>query len=97
MRFTEKDLSMRAFTITIRVLLGVVAGVVAFLFGLFLPLWVMMAIGKDPGDIAGGFLTIGIGTPIGLVCGISAGVFAFTRIRLGFGAGSRRGLPPQRP
>jgi hypothetical protein len=83
---------MRAFTIAIRVLLAVVAGVVAFFFGLFLPLWVMMAVGKDPGNIAGGFLTIGIGTPIGLVCWISAGVIVFTKMRLG--TESRKGLHP---
>ena len=59
-----------------------VVGAIAFVFGLFLPLWTMMLIGRDPGDLAGGILTIWAGGPIGLLLGIATGVVSFNKLRI---------------
>jgi hypothetical protein len=72
---------MRIVNIIFRVLLSIAAGALAFFVGLFLPLWTTMLIGRDPGDIGGGFLTLGIGLPIGLASAAAAGWFSFTRTR----------------
>jgi len=64
-----------------RILLALVVGGLGFVAGAFAPLWVMMAKGKDPGDIAGGLLTMGIGFPLGLACGIASGWFCFTKTK----------------
>jgi hypothetical protein len=38
---------------------------IAFSVGLFLPLWTLMLIARDPGNIGGGLLTMWIGGPVG--------------------------------
>jgi hypothetical protein len=72
---------MKGALITVRILAAIVIGAFAFVLGSFAPLWAMMAIGRDPGDIGGGLLTIGIGLPIGVVCGIVAGWYFFAGTR----------------
>ena len=72
---------MKALRIALRILLAVVAGGFTFAFGSFAPLWVMMAIGKDPGDIAGGLFTLGIGLPLGLICGTAGGWFIYAKTK----------------
>jgi len=72
---------MNAALIAVRILAAIVIGAFVFVLGSFAPLWTMMAIGRAPGDIGGGLLTMGIGLPVGVVCGIVAGwcFFAGTR------------------
>ena len=72
---------MKILFAAVRVVLAIGIGALAFLLGLFIPLWTMMAVGKDPGNIGGGFLTLGIGIPIGLVCGIAGGWFCFSKTK----------------
>jgi hypothetical protein len=77
---------MKVTLITVRILAAIVIGVIAFVLGSFAPLWTMMAIGRDPGDIGGGLLTMGIGLPVGVVCGIVAGWCFFAGSRPSKGA-----------
>lgn len=49
------------------------------MLGMFLPVWAMTLIGKDPGKTGGGILVIGIGIPLGLAFGIRSGILAFKK------------------
>jgi hypothetical protein len=69
-----------------RLLVAIVIGSIMFLVCLFIPLVLMSAFRGDPGDIAGGFLTICIGLPVGLVGGIGSGIVAFRKIALSQGS-----------
>ena len=57
-------------------------GIVMFFVCVFVPLFVISAVRGDPGDIAGGILTIFVGFPIGLLGGLGFGVFAFKKIQI---------------
>jgi hypothetical protein len=72
---------MSALTVAWHVLVALLIGVVVFFLGLFLPLWTLMLVGKDPGNIGGGLLTVGIGAPLGSACGVFAGIFWFRKLR----------------
>jgi len=51
-----------------------------FFVCLFIPVVLISVLRGDPEDIAGGILTICIGLPVGLMGGISRGIFAFRKI-----------------
>ena len=72
---------MSALTTVWHGVLAFFVGVMAFFLGLFLPVWTLMSIGRDPGNIGGGLLTIWIGGPFGVVCGLAAGIFSFRKLR----------------
>ena len=64
----------------LRLLVAVVIGIMMFFVCLFIRLVLISVLRGDPGDIAGGILTICIGLPVGLIGGISSGIFAFRKI-----------------
>jgi hypothetical protein len=51
-----------------------------FFVCLFVPLFLISAVRGDPGDIAGGILTIFVGLPVGLLGGLGCGAFAFKKL-----------------
>jgi hypothetical protein len=66
----------------LRLLVAIVTGSIMFFVCLFIPLVLISIFRRDPGDIAGGILTIFIGLPIGLIGGIGSGVVAFRKVAL---------------
>jgi hypothetical protein len=65
---------------TLRLFVAMVAGIAMFLICLVIPLFVISALRGDPGNIAGGILTIFVGFPIGFLGGLFSGIFAFRKI-----------------
>lgn len=53
----------------------------AFFVGLFIPLWFLIAVGKDPGNIGGGLLTMGLGFPMGIAFAVAAAWFCFRKTK----------------
>ena len=71
---------MRFGRLALRILVAVAISTIAFVVGLFLPVVIHDSIYGDSG-IGGGFITIGIGLPLGLLCALSVGILSFKKIR----------------
>lgn len=72
---------MKIVWMSLRLLFTTLTAALAFAVGLFIPLWALIAIGKDPGNIGGGLLTMGLGFPIGIAFAVAAGWFGFRKTK----------------
>jgi len=53
-----------------------------FFVCMILPIFLITVFRGDPGNIAGGLMTISIGAPLGLVGGVFFGILSFRKIEL---------------
>jgi hypothetical protein len=66
--------------LALRLVIALIIGITMFFVCMILPVFVISVVRGDPGNIAGGLLTISIGAPLGLVGGVFFGILSFRKI-----------------
>ena len=68
--------------LALRLAIALIIGITMFFVCMILPIFLITVFRGDPGNIAGGLMTISIGAPLGLVGGVFFGILSFRKIEL---------------